>query len=374
MKPCTRSIFCSILIAFSSSILLSCSQENDPQQENSNAAIPSENESGRGYAESQAVFAKGADISWLTQMEDQHVVFRFPDGSEGDCISILKSQGINAVRFRLWVDPINKYSSTDDVIAKSLRAKAAGCDIMLDFHYSDSWADPGKQNIPSAWYGLNLDQLVVKVNEYTRETLMRFKEAGITPKWVQVGNETGNGMLWPFGKADVSPKGYARLSNAGYDAVKEIFPDAKVIVHLENGQNPDLYRWLFGLLADNGGKWDVIGMSLYPEPDNYAWMVSECRRTILEMIQKYDTELMLCEVGMGNSYVAECKEFLTLCLNLQDEIPGGRFLGVFYWEPQVYNDWNGYKKGAFTSDGSPSEAMSAFKPSSSGIHNTYNDN
>lgn len=322
---------------------------------------------------SNDVFAKGADISWLTQMEDENIIFRFTNGETGNCIDILKEQGINSVRFRLWVNPEGKYCSTEDVLEKAKRANDAGLDIMLDFHYSDSWADPGKQTIPAAWHGLNSDQLTDKIYEYTKSTLEIFKSQGIAPRWVQVGNETGNGMLWPFGKADTSPKIYAQFNNAGYDAVKAVFPEAKVIVHLQNGQDADLFKWLFGLLEANGGKWDMIGMSLYPEKDNYESMVLQCKSTMLEMISKYNKDVMLCEVGMGNSYVSECKKLLELCLGLEDEIPGGRFLGVFYWEPQVYNDWNGYKKGAFTSDGSPSAALEAFKQNSSGITAIYPD-
>ncbi len=306
-------------------------------------------------------FYKGADISWLTQMENDGVKFFYKNGTEGDCMSILKSLGMNMFRFRIWVNPVDAWSGTDDVITKARRATALGMDIMLDFHYSDSWADPSKQNVPARWSGLDLPELAQRVSEYTRTTLMRFKQEGIDVKLVQVGNETGNGMLWPYGKADTNPTGYVLFNNAGYNAVKDVYPEAKVIVHLQNGQDNNLYRWLFDILKKNGGKWDVIGMSLYPEPSNYRQYVSSCRANMVDVVSRYDKDVMLCEVGMGNSYVSECCDFLMLCMSIkQDATLKERFLGVLYWEPQVYNDWSGYRKGAFTSQGQPSGALDAY--------------
>lgn len=310
---------------------------------------------------------RGADISWLTQMEAEGIKFRYRSDEEGDCMAILKGMGMNAFRFRLWVSPENQYSSTADVLAKAERARDLGMDIMLDFHYSDSWADPSQQKIPAAWEGQTIDQLVVTLGDYTRSTLQQFKDRGIDVKWVQVGNETGNGMLWPLGKADTNPQGYARLNNAGYDAVKSVYPEAQVIVHLQDGQNKDLYSWLFGVLRNNGGKWDVIGMSLYPEPSNYVSYVESCEENMEALQAQYGCKFMLCEVGMGNSYVEQCRDFLTRCFKISDSNVGEDYLGALYWEPQVYNDWNGYKKGAFTSQGTPSGALDAYHFDDSGV-------
>lgn len=306
-----------------------------------------------------ASLVKGADISWLSEMEEQNIPFYYSDGTKGDCMNILKSLGINTFRFRLWVNPENSYNSTADVISKAKRAAALGVDIMLDFHYSDSWADPSKQTVPVAWTSMNIDQLVDKVGSYTTETLSQFKAQGIDVKWVQVGNETGNGMLWPYGQADKNPAGYARLNNAGYDAVKKIFPQAKVIVHVQNGQDSSLNSWLFSVLKNNGGKWDVCGMSLYPDKSNYATYVAQCSATMKTLIEKYGKDTMLCEIGMGNAYVSECYTFISQCLEMGKDL-GNHYLGVLYWEPQVYNDWNGYRMGAFTSQGRPSDALDAF--------------
>lgn len=307
------------------------------------------------------IFVKGADISWLSQMEQSGIKFYYADGQEGDCMKILKSLGMNTFRFRVWVNPTSKWNGTQDVVDKCIRAQEIGMDVMINFHYSDSWADPSKQNIPKEWEGLDLAGLTKKVSEYTRGVLSELKSNGVNVKWVQIGNETGNGVLWPYGQADKNPKGYAELNNAGYYAVKDVFPEAKVIVHIQNGQDSGLAKWLFGLLHNNGGKFDVAGFSLYPEPGNYAQYVNSARNTMQQCITSYNCDVMLCEVGMGNSYVKECEDFLNLCFKLSEEIDNNRMLGVLYWEPQVYNDWQGYRKGCFTSAGRPSSALDAFK-------------
>lgn len=358
MKQIINLIF-SITLLFSIS---SCTSGDEPMQsppadENNTAFNPTPVDFN---LPAETSVCKGADISWLTQMEAEGIIFRYKDGVKGDCIDVLKSVGINAIRLRVWVNPPSGYCSLPDVLKKAERSHAAGMDIMIDFHYSDDWADPSKQTVPAQWSNMNLSELCDAVSGHTKEVLSALKEKGIEPKWVQVGNETGNGMLWPYGKADTNPKGYAQLVNAGYDAVKAICPDSKVIIHLQNGQDKNLYTWLFDILKTNNARYDVIGMSLYPSQTNWNSMVSSCKENMLYCINRYDKDVMLCEVGMGNSYVTECAGFLRACIQLKDEIPNNRYLGLLYWEPQVYNDWQGYRLGAFTSDGRPGEQLSPF--------------
>lgn len=304
-------------------------------------------------------FCKGADISWLSEMEAKGYSFRYQNGMEGDCIDILKSMGVNAVRLRLWVNPAGGYNTLADVKSKARRAQESGLPVMIDFHYSDTWADPGQQAVPAAWSRYDIDGLVKALYDYTESACKNLKSAQIYPQWVQIGNETNNGMLWPLGQADIHPENYVRLSNAGYEAVKSVFPGAKVIIHLADGWNSDLYRWLFDIMKRYGGKYDVIGMSLYPDPDNYKTLLSQCQSNMAQCIARYNKDVMLCEVGMGESYVSQCRDFLDRAFALETSV-GRHYLGLFYWEPECYGDFNGYRKGCFTSRGAPTAAMDAF--------------
>ncbi|WP_334167528.1 glycosyl hydrolase 53 family protein [Phocaeicola paurosaccharolyticus] len=304
-------------------------------------------------------FAKGADVSWVTEMESVGTKFYDANGKQTECMTLLRDYGMNSIRLRVWVNPEKGWCNKSDVIAKAWRANKLGMRIMIDFHYSDSWADPGQQTKPAAWVGMSMEELKVAVADHTKDVLQALKDKGITPEWVQVGNETGNGMLWEEGKAADNMKQYAELNNAGYDAVKSVFSDAKVIVHLQEGNKNGIFRWLFDGLKENGGKWDVIGMSLYPESATWQTMNSDCLNNIKDMITRYGCEVMMCEVGMPWNEAEACKAFLTDLITKCKSVD--KCLGVFYWEPQCINSWNGYSKGAFDNTGKPTVAMDAFK-------------
>jgi arabinogalactan endo-1,4-beta-galactosidase len=305
-------------------------------------------------------FAKGADISWLTQMESSGRIFYNSSGTAQECMQILKNLGMNSIRLRVWVDPAGGWNNTADVVAKAIRAKNLGMKIMIDFHYSDSWADPGQQTKPTAWVAQDFATLQTSVYNHTFNVLTALKSSGITPEWVQVGNETNDGMLWPTGKASVNMANFAALINKGYDAVKAVDATIKVIVHISNGHDNSLFRWIFDGLKNNGGKWDIIGMSLYPDPANWSAMNSQCLANINDMIARYDKPVMICEVGMSWDQAAACQSFLTDLISKVKSVPSNKGLGVFYWEPQCYGNWQGYTKGAFDNSGKPTIALNAF--------------
>jgi len=305
-------------------------------------------------------FAKGADISWLTQMESSGRLFYNSSGTAQECMQLLKNLGMNSIRLRVWVDPAGGWNNTADVLAKALRAKALGLRIMIDFHYSDSWADPGQQTKPAAWAAQDFATLQSSVYNHTFNVLSTLKTNGIIPEWVQVGNETNDGMLWPTGKASVNMANFAALVNKGYDAVKAVDNTIKVIVQISNGFNNSLFRWIFDGLKNNGGKWDIIGMSLYPDPGNWSSLNTQCLANINDMVSRYDKPVMICEVGMSWDQAAACQSFLTDLITKVKAVPGDKGLGVFYWEPQSYNNWQGYTKGAFDNSGKPTAALNAF--------------
>lgn len=304
-------------------------------------------------------FAKGADISWLTEMENSGRKFYNSSGVQKDCIELLKSLGMNTIRLRVWVNPAAGWNNKADVLAKAVRAKNAGMRLMIDFHYSDSWADPGQQTKPAAWASQNFATLKTSLASHTTDVLTELKNNGITPEWVQVGNETNDGMLWPDGKASANMSNFAQLEAAGYDAVKAVFPSAKVIVHISNGNDNSLFRWIFDGLMANGGKWDVIGMSLYATPANWSAMNASCLANMNDMVARYGREVMVVETGMSWDQAMACQSFLTDLINKTKSVTGNKGTGVLYWEPEAYN-WQGYTFGAFDNSGKPTVALNAF--------------
>lgn len=306
-------------------------------------------------------FVKGADIGWLTQMEAAGRKFYNAAGVEQDCIQILKDLGMNAIRLRVWVNPANGWNGASDVVAKAVRAKNAGMKIMIDFHYSDSWADPGQQTKPAAWATQDFATLKQSLANHTTSVLNALKAAGVTPTWVQVGNETNDGMLWPDGKASTNMSNYAQLVLSGYNAVKAIDASIKVIVHISNGWDNNLFRWNLDGLKNNGAQWDIIGMSLYPEINNWSTLNAQCLANMNDMISRYNKDVMIVEAGMSWDQPAACNAFLTDLITKVKSVANNRGLGVLYWEPESYNNWQGYTKGAFDNSGKPTAALNAFK-------------
>lgn len=306
----------------------------------------------------------GADISGTTHDEARGVYSTDTLGNERENTRLMKDYGMNAVRLRVWVNPHGGWSGKEDVLEMARRAKQLGMEIMIDFHYSDWWADPEKQNIPEAWKNFNLEEMKTALADHTASTLRYLKENGIDVKWVQVGNETRNGFLWPMGKIDVSDMSnianYAALTTAGYDAVKSVYPDAEVIVHLDNGFDNPTYETIFDGLKANGGKWDIIGMSVYPywaikydhEPDA-ASTLRDAINNIRRLNQRYGCDVMIVETGVDSSKPAEGLEFMNSLFDAVINDADGACTGVFYWAPEAFQvecpdgTMEGYALGAF---------------------------
>jgi len=304
-------------------------------------------------------FAKGADVSWVTQMEASGYKFYDKNGNQQDLFALMKSLGFNSIRLRAWVNPTDGWCNTADLVKKAVRAKNAGMKILIDFHYSDSWADPGKQNKPAAWANLSTASLITVLGAYTIGVMDTLKLNGITPNWVQVGNETNDGMLWEDGRASKNMATFAALINSGYNAVKSVSPSTKVIVHISNGFDNSLFEWIFDGLKANGAKWDIIGMSLYPSTTNYTTLDAQCLANMNDMVTRYGTPVMVVEVGMEADQPATTQSFLTDILSKVKSVNNKQGLGVFYWEPEAYN-WQGYGLGAFDNTGKPTIALDAF--------------
>ena len=314
-------------------------------------------------------FAKGADISWLPQMEASGYIFYNDNGVQEDCFKILKDHGINSIRLRTWVNPsadkASGHCSKAETVAMAVRAKQWGMRVMIDFHYSDSWADPSKQVKPKAWEGLNFDQLQQALYDYTFDVMTDLKTAGVTPAWVQVGNETPSGMVLPEGSTNNWPQ-LAKLINQGYDAIKAVSPTSKVILHVDQGNNNDRFRWWFDAARANAAKYDIIGMSYYPywlsdaHPD-YTLSINDLVANLKDMASRYGKELMVVEVGGEDVKVQNTYDMLLAVQLKTKEVPGGKGLGVFYWEPESASSWSHYALSCWGSNGRPTMALDAFK-------------
>ena len=309
-----------------------------------------------------AGFAKGADVSWGTQMEKESCRFYDASGKQTECMTLLKSLGMNAIRLRVWVNPTGGWCGKEDVVAKALRAQALGMRIMIDFHYSDSWADPGKQNKPEAWKNLPLEELKVAVANHTNDVLMALRLAGVAPEWIQIGNETTGGMLWPDGQnyTDAGFATYVQLHNAGYAAAKNVFPNAKVMVHVDNGWKWETLDWFFKNFRINGANYDLIGLSLYPEKSNWQTYNNQILNNIQTLYAQYQKETIICEVGMEWTEAETCRSFLSDLIG-RAKVDGSHCTGVLYWEPEGYQAWSHYSKAAFDNNGKPTIALDAFK-------------
>jgi arabinogalactan endo-1,4-beta-galactosidase len=312
-------------------------------------------------------FAKGADVGWLQQMEVTGYVFYNDNGVAQDCFQILKDKGINSVRLRVFVNPsadkVSGHCSKDEVVAMSVRAKAMGFRIMIDFHYSDTWADPGSQVKPAAWANHTFDQLKTDVYDHTFDVMNALKTSGVIPEWVQVGNEIRGGMLRPDGSTSNYPQ-LAQLITSGYNAVKAVSATSKVIVHLDQGNNSALYRGFFDALTTNGALYDVIGMSYYPYwlNQDYTASIGNLTNNMNDMVTRYGKEVIIAEVGGDYTAIQNTYDMLVSVQNAVKAVPNSKGLGVFYWEPEGAKSWSGYQLNAWGDDGKPTKVMNAFLP------------
>ena len=334
-------------------------------------------------------FERGADVSWATEMEADGKVFRNADGEVTDLFALMKQIGMTAIRLRVWVNPARfgygAWCDKADVVAKAKRAHAQGLDVMIDFHYSDFFADPGNQTLPLDWQGYTRQQVKEALSTHTCDVLQTLKNLGIEPRWVQVGNETNSGMVWDFGRIDWSLSGltryqnYVEMSNVGYDAVKSVLPDANVIVHLGGTENA---LWFFTDFKAAGGKFDMIGLSHYPTAAEWNSTSSSATHSnvnaasyVRQAIQRFQVPVMICETGFDGWRPELASEVMHDLMDRMKAIP--QCAGVFYWEPEVDGQWKpayyyqvgwgAYGMGAFTTDGRPTAALDAFSGGTSGI-------
>lgn len=268
----------------------------------------------------------GADVSWVPQQEAE--VRRFSvDGIERDILAILKEHGFNGIRLRLFVDPTapggysaKGYCGLESTLAMAERVKAFGLGLLLDLHYSDTWADPAHQKKPAAWRDLDFAALTNKVYDYTHHTLTMFAQRGLSPDIVQVGNEISAGLLWPDGQWDDFDK-LAALLRAGIRGVREAVPSAQVMLHLALGGQNEKSRWFLDNALRRGAEFDLIGQSYYPR---WHGTLDDLRTNLTNLASRYRQGIVVVEYSAPDGPAVN---------KIVRSLPGSKGRGSFIWEP-----------------------------------------
>ena len=335
-------------------------------------------------SESSEEMIYGADIGFLSQLEAQGVQWVDDNGNTRDALELLKEKGVNAVRLRVFVKPPEDfvwtkpdgttcmlgYTDTQALLYNAKRAEELGMKIMVVFHYSDHFADPLIQDVPSEWEGASESELEQYVYDYTAYIMEQLAEEGVYPEWVQVGNEVSYGMLYPSGSNQTND--FTQLTNylnSGYDAVKSVSPNTKVVTHLTHGSGIAHFAWFFeNFITKCGGKTDVIGMSYYPYwTSSYDGdCIENVTYNLCQMASQYGKEVMICETGELESNPTETYELLRKEINALEVVPNNNGIGVFYWEPEANSTIlpDGYTLGATENVGDKklhfTDALNAF--------------
>lgn len=322
-------------------------------------------------------YAVGADLSFLADAEAGGKEFK-DRGVAKPGLEIFRDHGYNWIRLRLFHSPSELPNSLDYTVSLAKDAKARGFKFLLNFHYSDTWADPEKQFLPRAWEGLSHEELEQAVFAYTRDSLIAFREAGAMPEMVQIGNEVIGGMLWPEGKLPKNWANFAELVQAAVRGVDAACVDAdgrmvaarpRIMMHIDRGGNRGATKHFFDRCRKHGIEYDVIGQSFYPW---WHGSLDDLRENLAFMAAEYDKDIMLVEVaynwrrgeyrktqGPFPETPAGQRQFLTEVDAIVRATPGGRGKGIFWWEPAVAGGHIA-GRGMFDDEGNALPAITVF--------------
>ncbi|MGN9847393.1 glycosyl hydrolase 53 family protein [Nonomuraea sp. H19] len=304
-----------------------------------------------------ASFIKGADISWMPQMEARGYFWNNRSGQRQDLLTILKGYGITAVSLRTWVnpssDPGNGHCSMPETVQMARRCTDAGLQVLIGFHFGDTWNSVGVQNPPAAWAGMSYSQMLTAMRTYVTSSMNQLRSAGVTPDWVKIGNETNSGICKPTGSIS-RPNQMTGLLNAAYDSVKQVFPSTPVLIHLAQPQKLDSIQNFLNAYRGNGGKWDITGLSSYAQGGNVAPVLNNMRT----IQTSYGKPVMQVEYGGPVGKPTQVHDSLRAFIT---GIKGFGGLGTFFWEPEGYPSFNYYNSSAWD-EGSkrPTAAMDGF--------------
>jgi arabinogalactan endo-1,4-beta-galactosidase len=323
-----------------------------------------------GVGVQAADYAIGADLSFLKQTEEQGTVFK-DNGEAKPGLQLFKDHGYNWIRLRLFHTPTQLPNNLSYTISLAKAAHQLGYRFLLDYHYSDTWADPGKQYIPKAWEGLSHDGLVKAVFDYTRQTTLAFREAGVLPDIVQIGNEVTNGLLWPDGKLPDNWDHFAEFIKAGMAGVEAgagSEPHPRIMIHIDRGGDPVKTKWFFDKLNSYQVKYDVIGQSYYPW---WHGSLNDLRENLIFMANEYRKDIIVVEAAYNwqpREYTNKPapfpespqgqKDFLEEVNRAVRATPFGLGKGIFWWEPAVSGVRGG--RGFFDAGGNALPVMTVF--------------
>jgi len=364
-------------------IFLSCSNVSSPESSSTN----------------ENIFIKGVDVSTLNEVESSGVRFYY-NGIQSDAIKILKNFGVNWIRVRIWNNPYgdlgNPYGGGNcdytNMTKIVLRAKNEGIKVLLDFHYSDWWADPGKQNKPKSWTNLRGNELISSLTNFTLEVLNYMKSKGVVPDMIQVGNEVNNGFLWPDGMIVGTNAGgfsnFVKIFNSAYDCIKSFDNKILVILHLAGDKNKSFFDWFLGNVVNLGIKFDMLGLSYYPY---WHGDLNYLKELIDYLSKKYSKPILIVETAYAwtlsdydgypnvfgsNQIVTNYpptkdgqNKFLLDFINVLKSFGKDKVLGFFYWEGcwvgatgwsnGLGNPWD--NQTLFDWEGNPLPSLDVFK-------------
>lgn len=318
-------------------------------------------------------FAFGADLSFLKQAEEAGKVFK--DGSTAmPGLQIFRNHGYNWIRLRIFVEPVGEHLPNDlhYTLAEAQAAKKLGYKFLLDFHYASTWADPAKQPTPKQWESMTHAQRVAAVFAYTRDTIAAFRDGGVLPDMVQIGNEVSAGTLWPDGKLPDHWDHFAAYINAGIKGVeagcgKE--PRPKIMIHVDFGGAKDKTKWFFDKFNSYKIPYDVIGFSYYPR---WQGPLKDFRENLVFAANEYGKDIIVVETGHNWKPIPATRDrpqpfpttpegqrdFLEEVTRIVMETPGGHGKGVFWWEPAAVRNIDG--RSFFDDEGNSLPVLTVF--------------
>jgi len=301
----------------------------------------------------------GIDISWLPDVEKAGGKFFTSTGSVVDPIRLMKISGISVGRIRVWVNALDGNGSITRAIKLAQRLKRHGLEVCLDFHFSDTWADPAHQSIPSTWSNASIAQLKVDVSDYVSSALGQFRAAKVTPQWVQLGNEISNGFLWPLGKIDSNSAGqwenFVSIHHAASSALRKAAPKSKSILHLDCGGDSNKLQWWLDMATQYGlTNYDVLGISYYSQWHGSLADLNAAIHTALQVskkpiiiaetaypwtVRKFGSDVLdISKSGLANLPLTENgqADYVKRLQSLVRNLPNNSGLGIWWWEGLSY--------------------------------------